>query len=457
MSLPTAKLGQLSIGNMPTTRAQSSQIPQTGQDIADDDSSSSEAGISEITYDRRELSPGAKDRFEAAFDGRFIVEYCGERTESAGRGKYIAFHMGETVGHLIRIGAPGGNYNNVECSNCNEPQPCRHVFWLLDQINKHTLTDDQKRSPLLLSKHGYPSNFPGPFERISDTGLETLAERASWEVRPAHYTGPNRELRVEEIREIMAVLSPHISDEYRPDIFNNLLAHQSFESALAQRDLEAFVARSLMVANDLFRHFRAFVSPNHCATDFFRKMRERADEALARHSKYLLTGRPGPNNEICDIKWCAVTLTDIVGSIRTKILKSTLGRPPKAEAAETLVHILGEVVDRNGDAYSGRIWDKSPQRKMPDKDKNLFHRLTVSVARSSDPPFIQYELNYLADASQHVVDRLEEIVEQMAQGGAPSAYAAKFRELISRIKRADLQSGPKRPAPEMGSDPKRMK
>jgi hypothetical protein len=466
MSLPTAKLSQLSLGKMPTTRAQSSQISQTGQDLAEDESSDSEAGASggaseaetpEILYDKRELSQGASDRLEAAFDARFAVEYCGERTDSSGRGTYIVFHMAETLGHLVRIGASGGTYNNVECSNCNEPQPCRHVFWLLDQINRHTLTDTQKSGPVVLSKHGYPSELPGPFERIAEIGLEKLAERTKWEVRPAHYTEPSREAKAAEIREMMAALSPRIAEEYRPDIFNNLLVDQSFDGAIAQRDLAALVARLLMVDHDMFHHFRALVSPNHCATDFFIKMRDRVDAVFSRNAKYLGSGRPEDSNEICDIPWCARNLIDIVGAVRNKILKSTLGRPAKAEAAELLVYILGEVVDRNGDAYSGRIWDKTPQRRMPDKEKNLFHRLTVSPARSAEPPFIQYELNFLTDASQHLADRLEEIVEHMAQGGAPSGYAGKFRELISRMKRGDLPSGPKRSGPEMGGDPKRMK
>jgi hypothetical protein len=457
MSFPTAKLSQLSIGNMPTTRAQSSQMSQAGQDIAEDESSSSEAWAPDIKYDQENLSPGAKERLEAAFDGRFEVEYCGERTDSLGRGKYIVFHMAETVGHLVRIGTPGGNYNNVECSNCNEPQPCHHVFWLLDQINRHTLTDDQKGVPLVLSKRGYPSELPGPFERVTEIGLEELANRAHWEIRPADYTGPNFLAKVNEVREMMAALSPHLAEEYRPDIFNNLSIDQSFDSALAQRDLDAFVAKSLMVDQDMFHHFRALLSPSYCAADFFRKMRERADEAFDRNAQYLTKGRPGENNEVCDIPWLARSLTDIVSAIRSKIFGFTLGKPAKAAAAETLVHILKEVVDRNGDAYAGRIWDKTPQRKMPDKDKNLFHRLAVTPARSADPPFIQYELNYLTDASQHLADHLEGIVEEMAQGGAPSLYASKFRELIARMKRGDLPSGPKRPGPEMGGDPKRMK
>lgn len=432
-------------------------MSQTGRDIAEDDSSGSEAMAPDIMYDQGNLSPGAKERLEAAFEGRFEVVYCHERTDAPGRGKYLVFGMAETVGHLVRIGTPGGNYNNVECSNCNEPQPCHHVFWLLDQINRHTLNDEQKRGPLVLSKRGYPAELPGPFERVSEIGLEELAERAHWEIRPADYTEPNIEVKAQEIREMMAALSPHLAEEYRPDILNNLLVDQSFDSALAQRDLEAFVARSLIVDQDMFHHFRALLSPNYCAADFFRKMRERADDALMSNAKYLQTGRPGDNNEICDIPWCARKLTDIVSAIRTKIFKFTLGKPAKAEAAETLVHILSEVVDRNGDAYVGRIWDKDPHRKMPDKDKNLFHRLTVSPARSADPPFIQYELNYLTDASQHLADRLEEIVEQMAQGGAPSVYAGKFRELISRMKRGDMPSGPKRSGSEMGGDPKRMK
>jgi hypothetical protein len=433
-------------------------MSQTSQDIAEDDSSSSEAETLKIPYNQGHLSPGARDRLEAAFDGRFCVEYCGERTDAT-RGKYFVFHMAETVGHLVRIGTLGGIYSNVECSNCSEPQPCRHCFWLLDQINKHTLTDEQKRGPLVLLNQGYPSELPGPFERVTEIGLEELANRAHWEIRPADYTGPNLDAKSKEIREIMAAFSPRLAEEYRPDIFNNHLSvDQSLDIALAQRDLEAFVARSLMLDHNLFRHFQAIVSLNYCAAEFFRKMKERADDALLHKANYLLTGRPRDNNEICDIPWCARALTDIVIAIRSKILGSTLGKPAKAEAAETLVHILDTVVACNSDAYVGRIWDKTPKQKMPDKDKNLFHLLTVSPAlHSLAPPFIQYELNYLTDASQHLANRLEEIVQRMAQGGAASVYTGKFRELISRMKRVDLPSGPKRPGPEMGGDSKRMK
>ena len=252
MSFPTAKFSKLSIGKMPTTRAQSSRMSQSGQDTAEYEGSSDEGDAPEepeeepeapsnLVYDRGDLSPGTRERLEAAFEGRYVVEYCSERSESGV--KYYVFQMAETAPHSVRIRVPGTNYSNVECSNCNEPQPCRHVFWLLDQINKHTLSDAQKQGPLTLSPRGYPTEVPEPYVRISQVGIQELAEHASWEVRPEHYNEPDQESKAEEIREILAALSPTTADEYRPDIFDHLIIDQSFESSLARRDLPSLLAK----------------------------------------------------------------------------------------------------------------------------------------------------------------------------------------------------------------------
>lgn len=443
---------------MPTTRAQKRELTQgRDEDTAEQDSSDSEAELpeapSKIEYSRRDLSPAASKRLDAAFEGHFTVAHCAEHNVSSGP-RYYAFQIAETTAYSVRIGAPGSNYSNAECFNCNEPQPCRHIFWLLDHINKHTLTDAQKKGPLTLSKGGFPSEVPGPFERITKVGMEDLAERLHWELRPPYYEEPDHEAKAQEIREIMAALSPRTANEYRPDIFGRLAMDQSFENALAQRDLETLLAQLLMVNSDMFHYFRALVSPNHCAADFFMKMRERGDEAISLFSRYIQSGPTEDKNEIYDIPWCARRLTDIVDQIRNKVFESTLGKSAKAEAAETLIHILEEVVDRNSDAYAGAVWAGTPQRRLSDKERNLFIRCT---APSTEPPFIINELNYLTDASQHLVDRVEAIGEQMPKGGAPSTYTAKLRELIPRMKRGDIPRVPKRPGSEMSSDSKRMK
>jgi hypothetical protein len=460
MSFPTAQFGELSLGNMPTTRAQSTRMSQASRDTAGAESDSDDdrpEAPSQLIYVDRDLSPGAKERLERAFEGRFVLEYCGSKEEQAPRhGQYFVFQLGETKNHTVRIRAPALNYNNIECSNCNEQQPCRHVFWLLDQINKYTLTDSQKRGSLTLSKRGYPSEVPSPYERISRLGIEELAKMAHWKVQEA---------RAVEIQEMMAALSPNIAENFRPDIFDQLPMDQSLESALDRRDLAAFVAKSLMTNQDLFYHFRAHITPSHCAKDFFRKMREKADSSMSHMARYLESGIV-ENHTVPNIPWCARVLIDIVTSIRSRVLDAYLTKTAKAEAANTLVHILNEVVNRNGDAYAGRVWEGKPERKMPDRDKNLFHRLIVSPVRTADDPFIIDVLSYLTDSSQHLVDRMEvigevlermEVIgEQMPKGGAPSTYTAKFRELILRMKR-DLASGPKRSGEEMGSDSKRMK
>src|SRR5271169_5615232 len=120
MSLPTAKFSKLSIGKMPTTRAQSSRL---FQDPAEEDNSDSDTELieapSKLSYDRRDLSPAANKRLDAAFEGHFIVNHCTEH-DIAGLNKYYAFQIAETTAYSVRIGAPGTKYSNAECFNCNE-------------------------------------------------------------------------------------------------------------------------------------------------------------------------------------------------------------------------------------------------------------------------------------------------------------------------------------------------
>jgi hypothetical protein len=410
---------------------------------------------SRLIYDQRDLSPGALERLMAAFEGRFVVEFCSEIDHSSDRGSYFAFQLAETKAHTVRIWAPGAEQSNVECSPCNEKQPCRHVLWLLDQINKYTLTNTQKRGPLTLSRRGYPSEVPEPYTRISKVGLETLAEYAHWDFRPPAYVEPDSDSKAEEIREILAALSPQLADGYRPDIFDFLPVDQDFETSMARRDLPALVAHSMMVNIDIFHHFRAIVTPNFCAADFFKKMQQRADESLQLMGEFLQTGAPPDTGQVPDIPWCARVLINIVAAIRDKLLKSTLSKATKAEAGNTLVHILNEVVERNRNAYSASIWEKTPQQKLPDRENNLFHRLIVSPMRSADgTPFVIHELNFIVDSIQHLVDTMQVIGEQMPKGGAPSNYTAKFRELLARMKR---DQPAKRPGAEMSREPKRAK
>jgi hypothetical protein len=480
MSPPTSKFSKLSIGKMPTTRGQSSRISQAEPDTSDSEDSVSDSENetepepetpSKLIYDKRELSPAAIARLNEAFRGRFNVDYCGERHDGLEPGTYFAFQVAETVEYAVRIGAPGSTYQDPKCSKCNDTQPCRHIFWLLDQIAKCTVPENQKAVPLTLSDRGYPTELPHPFNRISNIGIEELAERMHWEVRSVTYSEPDLGKRAQEIRDILAFLSPVTADEYKLEIFSHLHEEgHSDENIVKPRDLQGTLARMLMAKPILFHSFRSLIPADHCASDFFQKMREKAEEAIINMDYYLRTGIVGDNNEAYDVPWCARTLTNIVAVINKALFnpkpRGTLGRAAKEQAAIALVWVLGEVARRDVDVYAGPQWANSPQRRLPNRDRNLFERLIVHPSRSTEPPFIINELkNIEPGAAQTLVDRMDEINEILPRGGAPKDYLTKFRELIAHFKAAEPwptteagPSGAKRAGSGPGGrDSKRMK
>jgi hypothetical protein len=70
MSFPTAQFGELSLGNMPTTRAQSTRMSQASRDTAGAESDSDDdrpEAPSQLIYVDRDLSPGARESFRRSF------------------------------------------------------------------------------------------------------------------------------------------------------------------------------------------------------------------------------------------------------------------------------------------------------------------------------------------------------------------------------------------------------
>lgn len=477
---PTSEFSKLSIGKMPTTSAQSSRIPQVDPDTSDSGEylSSSEdepepepEAPSRLTYDKRDLSLAAIDRLHEAFRGRFNVDYCGQRHDGLEPGTYFAFQVAETVEYAVRIGAPGSTYQNPKCSKCGDDKPCRHIFWLLDQIAKGTAAENQSAMPLTMSNRGYPDELPHPFVRVSNIGIEELAERMCWEVISTTYSDLDLTRRAQEIRDILAFLSPVTAEEYMPELFSHLHEEDtSDENIVKPRDLQTTLARMLIAKPTLFHSFRSLISTDNRASDFFKKMRERAEKAMLSMDYYVRTGVATNGQVICDVPWCAGTLVNIVASINKTLFNSkprgTLGRAAKEQAAIALVWILGEVANRDVDVYAGPQWANSPKRRLPNRDRNLFERLIVHPSRSTEPPFIISELkNIEPNAAQSLVDQMDEINEILPRGGAPKDYLTKFRDLISRFKAAEPwqtteagPSGAKRAGSgSAGRDSKRMK
>jgi hypothetical protein len=444
---------------MPTTRAQSTALSQIGRPDSAEEESIAETELSGLDYDIGQLTPGSTERFHASQKADYKVVSCAE--DDGDDGNFFIFEIAETNTYTVRIQEPGKKYGSLPClpihegNNGVEDSACIHVFWLTDQIARHTLTGEEKDDTLTLTKLGYPSDIPHPYEQISARGIETLADEANWKI--IKYKDDeddyHRKIRANVIKEMMASLSSsELANEYRTDVFDKLANEETTEHLLVKRDLEATLAKILMERDDIYYQFRRIVSTDHRASDFFEKMRERAENTLTEMDKFFENGELGRMREAHDVVWCAQLLTNIVASIKERLLGLALGPDVKDTAAKSLVYILGEVVRRDIDSYRTPIWRNSPKRRLPENERNLYHRLINSRTGRS---FILSELDLIEpSAGQYSVTELERIFETMT--AAPSEYMHSFRNIISRWKSFDGPSGQKRqPGEAAGSSPKR--
>lgn len=240
---------------------------------------------------------------------------------------------------------------------------------------------------------------------------------------------------------------------------------------LVEGDLEATIARLLILDDAFFYQFKSLVSRNICATEYFRKMALKAVKAFDLLDQY---EQLGPTAGQHDLAWCAQTLVDIVDSISSNVtMRQPLSPSSREEAAKSLVGILKDVVkNHNYDIYQTVKWPRRRPHGELQIDRNLYERLIGSTSRSnpSGGNFVIKALQDLPEAQRFVED-LEEILgllETIGWGPAPRAYRYKLSALIAQLKRVPSPTsvpGPaassslseKRPATSMDRKVKRMK
>ncbi|KAG0650919.1 hypothetical protein D0Z07_2754 [Hyphodiscus hymeniophilus] len=371
----------------------------------------------------------------------------------------------EVESYSIRISTDEG----VRCS-CGEEGTCHHVSWLLAQIAR--------------TKEDAEGVDSGLYKHISDLGLENVCEDLDWELRQGSESEETKwqlkkdyqssklgrqtrsmvRARMEVVRDIMAALSPEITDSYRPDIFESP-DDVTEDGILVEGDLEATVARLLILDDVLFYKFRSLVSRNLRATEYFRKMGLKAEETFHLLQKYEDRG-PLPGQAKNDLAWCAQTLVNIVDTIGNNVtMRQPLSPLPREEAAKSLVAILKDVVkNHNYDHYQSVTWPRRVPHGERQIDRNLYERLIGSTSRSnpSGGNFVIKALQDLPEAQRFVDDLQEtlECLEGIGWGPAPQAYRDRLSALIAQLKSV---SGPsstaygKRPASGMDRAAKRMK
>ncbi|KAF3344870.1 Protein TOXD [Verticillium dahliae VDG2] len=419
------------------------QTPRLPLDISEIESSSDPEGDSEdssaedetptivrsptkLTYKIDRLSDETRSTVREAFKDppRLSLQYCRLQDDT------YAFQMTEMVPRSIRIGSSESKFPTPRCSCGKQNGPCKHLLWLLDQLVKQTLYDQDPASPLTMTSKGFAEEVGDPFSSISDFHLDVLAD--SLRCRVVHPDSGNDDddddddddedldpSRVQEARELLASVAAVDPEEYREDIFTDPTPGTNI---IKRRDLECTIFRMLLDNNDFFHYFLSRARSSDPIKDPFNKLEQR-----------------GPRN----VAWAARHILGVTTLINTTIFKrdTPLTSRERTSAARALVRILAAVTARNRDAH--------PAPTL--LDRNLYARLIGDAAR---PTFIIDTLLLLPDAAAPFLSDLETVAEAVGVHGAPAAYAEKLSRLLASLKKpARSGSGSKRQDPSGGQGP----
>jgi hypothetical protein len=397
----------------------------------------------------------------------FAIDHC--RHLGAEYAFQMAYAQVERYSIRISTASPA----HPTCS-CAEPNTCRHILYLLEQLQQ--LADDQADANEVAPLSAY--------EQISTRGLDEVCEDLHWEFRE----GPDLDVtrwqlkkdhswrkvtrhtkslikeRMRIVRDIMATMSPVSTDDFRADIFDT--SERLTHSIYTMGDLEATVSKLLILDDRIFEQFQYFAPRDVRASDYFNKMASKAREACKLLDNFCNVGGTVGNQH--DVIWCADALVNIVAAISVNVAQRQPLSPSSREAAaRALVSILGMVVrDRNHDAYYNPSLPRRRPHGEPQRDRNLYLRL-IGDPRSSSASgyFVIKALQDLPEALLFV-DELEDILTRLKSVGwaAPPSYLEKLKALILQLKSGSANPSPpstasgKRPATTLDrKENKRMK
>jgi hypothetical protein len=419
----------------------------------EDDQLSSYSSDDEEPSDAEEPSD-EREGFDDEPEHIFALYHCRhiDDPDSGPSGGIHAFQIADA--EIVRYGVRVNESGLPQCS-CGQVGTCRHVNWLLEQLGAAGITQEAA------TERGY-------YEQISALGLGKISEDLHWEFQERVEDGKQPEAvwqlkkdyrtssyglrtrgmvqrlvkeRMEEIRGILAVLSPELVEDYRRDIFDST-DDLTLQDVLVPSDLEATLCRLLLNDDPMFFQFGALIPPSRREADFFRKMETRARNVCRLLDDYVQHG-PGPTNQNHDLVWCAGALVDIVNHIRNRLNDHRPLRPAaRQEAAKVLVSIMHEVViNRNTDVYQNSDVPRRRKHGQPLTDRNLYQRLIGSPC-THNPHGTAFVLDALQDLpeAQMFVEDLEDIWSVLDSVGWNSTdpcvvtYRTKLAALITRLR-----------------------
>ncbi|KAF3358143.1 hypothetical protein VdG1_02920 [Verticillium dahliae VDG1] len=296
-----------------------------------------------LTYKIDRLSDETRSTVREAFKDppRLSLQYCRLQDDT------YAFQMTEMVPRSIRIGSSESKFPTPRCSCGKQNGPCKHLLWLLDQLVKQTLYDQDPASPLTMTSKGFAEEFGDPFSSISDFHLDVLAD--SLRCRVVHPDSGNDDddddddddedldpSRVQEARELLASVAAVYPEEYREDIFTDPTPGTNI---IKRRDLECTIFRMLLDNNDFFHYFLSRARSSDPIKDPFNKLEQRVRRVLRDLDAYSARpdttsssspSREGPRN----VAWAARHILGVTTLINTTIFKRdtplTLKKPARS-------------------------------------------------------------------------------------------------------------------------------
>ncbi|KAK2610463.1 hypothetical protein N8I77_003890 [Diaporthe amygdali] len=467
----------------PTTRSQSQQEPYSGHDSdQDSDGSDDDDGrdtamvvrspITDISYDISNLDNETQDGVRQLFgpnpfegSSQLVLQGC--RSFVDGDSHFYAFEMHETVRRPIRVGSPKNQYRKPKCFCMGDSEkPCKHLIYLLDQVNFHT-ADHQSGPPEHLGPDGYASEMGHPFERISEFHLDQLASSLHCDLKSPDFKSETNPAHLQDAREILAsVAEPDLDDyafeRFRPDIFDNPQAIPGEDEVISYGDLTRTVANMLLDNKEFFAYFLRLLEPSSRARDPFRKIQQRVDRVLGDLAAFARdTGRDSTTTIAMeghkDVPWAAAHVERAVSTIHS-LLQNRSDAPSapteRASAARALVRILFIIVfDWNREiihlpatttstSSSGSSPNPAQTTTAPSPNEtNLYHRLIGGRTHGSSA-FVIDVLAQLPEQNQWI-ETLEEIEDRLSTYAPPAGYVSRLREVI-----LSMRSSRPAPAPE---------
>ncbi|KAJ4271891.1 hypothetical protein NW762_000600 [Fusarium torreyae] len=420
------------------------------EDLYQDESSSeseTDSDSSEFQDDRSDFDDEEPAVIRSPTKLTYLVDHLPENTQSMVRDTFkeppkialekcrriddtYAFQMTELVTRSVRIRAQEDGTSNLSCSCQNDEQPCQHLLWLLDQIVKQTLYENDLSQPLRMNTTGYAEELGDPFKNISKYRLEVLANGLHCHlVTPdSEYDNEPDTFRAQEAREILSSVYNMNPEDFRPDIFDQI---SPGKKTIKRHSLEQTIFRMLLDNHHFFHYFRSLSRPHDPIKDPFYKLTQRIDRVL--RDLDTVGSSTGPESPH-DVPWAASHILGCVRRMRHEIYTrdSPLSAREALSAARNLVHILDLVVSHNRDQGSSRA---------PRVDRNLYLRLIGD----RDLDFILNVLNLIPEAASQFLHNLEAILDRIEIYGAPAGYVQRFRAMLKRLRASSTGSGLKRP------------